>query len=96
MKAITAVIICAAGLGTLALIARKRECAVSMHPEDWLGLEEKDTHRRYRSLGHAFHHVSELAFLSGHTAALYLLRPVTPAFREQIMLLTAVCDDCPG
>ncbi len=96
MKARWAVILGAAASVSTALLVHKRECSVSMHPEDWLGLEEGDTHRRYRSWPHAVHHFKELTLLQGHVAALYLLRPITPAFREQIMLVTAVCDDCPG
>jgi hypothetical protein len=96
MKARWAAILGAATLGTTALFVRNRECVVSMHPEDWAGLEEGDSRRRYRSLGHAVHHLSELVLLSKQAAALYLLRPITPALREQIMLVTAVCNDCPG
>ncbi len=96
MKARWAVILGTTGLGATALLARKRNCSVSMHPGDWLGLDEGDTHRRYRSWPHAVHHLKELALLQVQVASLYLLRPITPAFREQIMLVTAVCDDCPG
>jgi hypothetical protein len=96
MKARWAVIMGAAGLGATTLLSRYGECSVSMHPEDWLCLEEGDTHRRYRSPRHAFHHIKELALMLGQVSVLYLLRPIPPAFREQIMLVTAVCDDCPG
>jgi hypothetical protein len=96
MKVRRLAILGAAGLGATALLARNGECSISMHPEDWLGLEEGDTHRRYRSPRHAFHHIRELALMLGQVSVLYLLRPIPPAFREQIMLVTAVCDDCPG
>ena len=79
MKVRTVGILGVVGLGVAALLSRNRsrECKVSMHPEDWLGLTEGDTHRRYRSLGQALHHTKELAGLIVPVGELYLRRPIS-------------------
>jgi len=98
MMARTASIVGAAGLGAAVLLSRNRErsCKVSMHPDDWQGLEGGDTHRRFRSLEQVFHHTKEFVALLVPVGELYLRRPISPAFREQIMIVTATCNDCSG
>jgi hypothetical protein len=83
-------------IGLAALSGGKHEAKVSMHPDDWLGLKEGDSHRRYRSWRQASHHLKELARLAPQLAEVYLRRSISPAFREEIMLVTATCNDCAG
>jgi len=82
-----------AGAGLLALPRLTGEPGVSMHELDWAG---DGTPRSYRSAGHALHHALELARLSGPIARVYVLRALTPEFREQIMIVTASANQCPG
>jgi hypothetical protein len=98
MKVRTAGVLGAVGLGAAVLLSRNRgrECNVSMHPDDWRGLKDGDTHRRFRSLEQTLHHTKELVGLLGPTGELYLRQAIPPAFREQIMVVTATCNDCDG
>jgi hypothetical protein len=77
----------AVGIGAAVMVSRirGRESRVSMHPDDWRGLEEGATHRRYRNLEHALHHTKEVMGLLVPTCEVYLGRAISPAFREQIM-----------
>jgi hypothetical protein len=68
---------------------------VSMHPDDWRGMELADAHRKYRSVGQALHHLKEAVGLTVPTAQVYLRRTISPALREQIMITTAVSNNCP-
>ena len=95
MKVRSFVLMGAVGLGAAALLSRDRECKVSMHADDWRCLEDGDTHRRCRSLEQALHHTRESAALLVPVGELYLRQAISPAFREQIMIVTAVCNDCP-
>ena len=91
------VILGAVGIGTAsvcALVFRRSEYSVSMHPDDWPGMELEDAHRRYRGLGQALHHLKEAAGLAG-PRRVYLRQAISPVFREQIMLTTAISDNCP-
>lgn len=85
--------LCAAGAA--ALMMRKSEHSVSMHPDDWRSPDDGNAHRTYRSAGHALHHLKEAAGLAAPTAAVYLRQAISPAFREQIMITTAVSNNCP-
>ena len=88
MKARTALMYGAVGIGAAVMVSRirGRESRVSMHPDDWRGLEEGDTHRRYRNLEHALHHTKEVMGLLVPTCEVYLGHAISPAFREQIMI----------
>lgn len=85
----------AVGLGATVLLLRRNECEVSMHPDDWRVPEGGNAHRKYRSPGHAFHHLKEAAGLTVPTAEVYLRQAIPPVFREQIMIITAACNNCP-
>lgn len=67
---------------------------VSMHPDDWSGGAGRTAPRRYRSPGHALHHLVELLRLGPCLLRVYALRTVSPAFRERIMIITAISNDC--
>jgi hypothetical protein len=82
-------------LGTTVILSRRGEPSVSMYPEDWEDYEARKTHRSYRSWRHALHHMKEAAGLAVPIAEVYILRTISPAFREQIMITTACCNSCP-
>jgi hypothetical protein len=77
-----------------ALFASRRRSTVSMHELDWWDGGGAATPRRYRSPGHFLHHLSELAGLAVPVFEVYVLRALSPAFREQIMIVTAMADGC--
>ena len=83
----------ALGAGLVAMLARNREGRVSMHEQDWLP-EGEAARRRYRSPAHLLHHFGELAGMLLPVAEVYLLRALSPAFREQVMITTAMANDC--
>ncbi len=98
MKVRPLVILGVAGTGAAAaaaLLRRDHDYSATMHPDDWRVLEGGNVHRRYGSLGQAFHHLREAACLTVPTAEVYLRQAISPAFREQIMITTAVSNKCP-
>jgi len=94
MKIRRLVILALAGAGLYAMAASRREAKVSMHSLDWEGAGE-GVPRRYRSPAHVLHHVLELAGLAAPITQVYVLRAISPAFREQIMIVTAMSNQCP-
>lgn len=76
------------------LAARSRRPTVSMHELDWRDPDDTETRRRYRSPGHLLHHLWELAGLAAPLFEVYVLRALSPAFREQVMIVTAMADEC--
>ena len=77
-----------------AVFAGRREVIVSMSDLDWLDGAGLTAPRRYRSPGHLLHHLGELAGNILPIARVCVLRAITPAFREQIMIVTAMANDC--
>jgi hypothetical protein len=84
----------AAAVSLLAVSRMLRDREVSMHAMDW---EEYDgvTPRRYRSAGHMTHHALDLLAMNFPLAEIYLGRSISPAFREQVMIVTATANSCP-
>jgi hypothetical protein len=82
------------GTAALAFAASRRGPTVSMHELDWTDCDDAGTRRRYRSPGHLLHHLWELAGLAVPLFEVYVLRALPPAFREQIMIVTAMADEC--
>ena len=82
------------GTMALALVASRRGSRVSMHEFDWWDTEDTETRRRYRSPGHLLHHLWELAGFALPLFEVYVLRALSPVFREQIMIVTAMADEC--
>ncbi len=76
--------------------ARRREPAVSMHEHDWMDGAGVTAPRRYRSPGQLLHHARELVGVSLLLTRVYLLRAISPAFREQVMIVTAMSNACPA
>ncbi len=94
MKVLKALLASIAVTIGIALLASRRRPAVSMHELDWCEFGEGMAPRCYRSVGHASHHLKELAGLALPLTEVYVLRTLTPAFREQIMIVTAMADQC--
>lgn len=69
---------------------------VTMHPDDWWDGREATTIRYFKSPGQVLHHVRELAGLSLPVARVYLARAIEPSFRERVMILTAMANECPS
>lgn len=80
--------------GLYFVVYRSRDPVVSMHEHDWSFGGSDSTRRRYRSPGHFIHHTRELAGLLVQIREVYLLRSLSPAFREKIMIVTAMANDC--
>lgn len=94
VKAYRLALLGAAGAAVFARLARGRASTVTMHELDWPGGGEAAWRRRYRSAGHLSHHLIELAGLAAPVFEVYVLRALEPAFREQVMVVTAAANDC--
>jgi hypothetical protein len=96
MKPLKIALLAVAAAAAYTLASRGRSPAISMHELDWPGAGDAPGPRRYRSLGHAAHHLGQLAGLTLPVTRVYVLRALAPSFREQIMIVTAMANDCPG
>ena len=86
----------AIGLAIASRIARREgEPAASMHELDWEDGGVPAGGRRYRSPGQLLHHLRELLSMQEALARIYVLRAMDPAFREQVMIVTADANGCP-
>ena len=65
-----------------------------LHPDDWSIYEEGSMRRSYRSIPHFLYHLRELMSVQAPITEVYLLRAISPAFRERIMLVTALTNEC--
>lgn len=65
-----------------------------LHPCDWSVYEEGSMRRSYRSVSHFLYHLRELMSVQAPIAEVYLLRAISPAFRERIMMVTALTNEC--
>ncbi|MBN2028524.1 MAG: hypothetical protein JW854_17365 [Actinobacteria bacterium] len=65
-----------------------------LHPDDWSMYEEGSMRRSYRSISHFLYHLRELVSVQAPIAEVYILRAIAPAFRERIMLVTALTNEC--
>ena len=82
------------GAAAYTAAASRREPEVALHECDWLILEEGVYRRRFESPGHFIHHLRDLLSIQVPIAEVYLLRAITAAFRERIMLVTAFANEC--
>jgi hypothetical protein len=67
---------------------------LQLHECDWTVYEEGSTRRSYRNLSHFLYHLRELVAVQVPIAEVYLLRAISPALRERIMLVTAYANEC--
>ena len=82
------------GDAAYAAAASKRELCLELHQCDWLILEDDVHRRRFESPGHFIYHLKDLLSIQVPIAEIYLLRAITPTFRERIMLVTAFANEC--
>lgn len=86
----------AIGLGIASRVARRDgETVASMHEHDWEDGGVPAGGRRYRSPGQLLHHLRELLSMQEALVRIYILRAMDPAFREQVMIVTADANVCP-
>ena len=86
----------AIGLAIASRVARRQGGpAASMHEQDWEDGRVPVGGRRYRSPGQLIHHLRELIALQEALLSIYVLRRMDPAFREQVMIVTADANGCP-
>jgi hypothetical protein len=76
------------------VLSGEEEPRVSLHPHDALPEDAADPRRTWRSPGHLAHHLLELARLWRPLVETYMLRAIDPAFRERVMLVTAMANEC--
>jgi hypothetical protein len=77
------------------VLKHQRPPSVSMHEQDWVRGAPPIEGRSYKSLAHFIHHQKELLAMLDVIAEIYILRALTPAFREQVMVVTAFSNACP-
>lgn len=82
------------GVAASAAAASRLEPRLDLHPHDWSVYEEGETRRSFRTPSHFLHHLRELLAVQFPVAEVYLLRAISPAFRERIMLVTAYANEC--
>jgi len=82
------------GAAAYAMAASRREPGVELHECDWFILEEGVDRRCFENPGHFIHHLRELVSIQVAIAEVYLLRAITAAFRERIMIVTALANEC--
>jgi len=85
-----------AGAGVLTVALAGMEPRATMHELDWWTGEGEPAVRYYRSADHLLHHLGELLTLTAPAFRVYVMRALEPEFREQIMLVTAMANDCSG
>ena len=93
-KALLAGIAGVAGTAAWAAAASLWEPRAHLHHCDWSARDEGSSRRTYRNLPHFLFHLRELLSVQVPMAEVYLLRAISPAFRERIMLVTAYANEC--
>jgi hypothetical protein len=83
-----------AGAAACTAVARAWEPRLALHEDDWSCYGNGSSRRAYRSLSHFLFHLRELLSIQERAAEIYLRRAISPAFRERIMLVTAMANDC--
>ena len=82
------------GAAAYTVAASRREPCLELHRCDWYILEDDVHRRRFESPGHFIYHLKDLISIQVPIAEVYLLRAITAAFRERIMLVTAFANEC--
>ena len=83
-----------AACAAYAALAARSEPRLELHERDWPVYEEGLSRRSYRGLSHFLYHLRELLGAQVPLAGIYLGRALEPAFRERIMLVTAMANRC--
>lgn len=96
MKSTKLILATVGAAAMLAVATLVNKSGVSMHGLDWLDGAGVTAPRRYRSPGHVLYHARELAGMAVPVSRVYILRAISPAFREQVMIVTAMANACPS
>jgi len=91
---VTAGVLAGAACAAHAALAAGSESGLELHERYWSLYEEGQSRRSYRSLSHFLYHLRELLGVRVPLAEIYLGRAMSPAFRERIMLVTAMANRC--
>lgn len=83
------------GFGALVAVNWRPEPQATMHEDDWEDGHVPAAGRRYRTPAQFMHHQRELLTMVVPVAEVYLRHAITPALREEIMIVTAMADSCP-
>ncbi len=89
--------IASGGLVAVAALSLRKggeEARVSLHPCDLPPHQSMIGGRTWKAPSQLAHHLRELAQLGRPLASTYLLRTISPAFREKVMLVTAMANAC--
>ena len=84
----------ALGVAAYGLVSSRREPDETLHECDWVAFEKGVTKRTFRSLPHLLHHLERVLRMQVPIAEVYMLRVISPIFRESIMLTTAMANSC--
>lgn len=84
----------AAAAATLAALGSRGEPRVSLHPLDLRRDDTPVAPRVWHGPGHVAFHLREFLALAFPLSAVYVLHAISPAFRERIMLVTALANGC--
>ncbi|MEW6555250.1 MAG: hypothetical protein AB1384_13310 [Actinomycetota bacterium] len=82
-----------AGIAALAA-SSMMEPRLQLHECDWSIYERGSSRRSFLSPSHFLYHLRELLSVQAALAEVYLLHAISPAFRESIMLVTAMANEC--
>jgi hypothetical protein len=82
------------GAAVSAAVVSRWKPRLQLHQCDWSVYEEGSARRSYRSLSHFLYHLRELLSVQVPITEVYLMRAISPAFRERIMLVTAYANEC--
>jgi len=82
------------GVAAYGAASRGREPDATLHACDWEVYEKGVTSRTFRSLPHLLYHLERALRMQVPLAEVYLLRAISPIFRERIMLVVAMANSC--
>jgi hypothetical protein len=82
------------GVAAYGVVSSRREPDAMLHECDWEVYEKGVTSRTFRSLPHLLYHLERVLRMQAPLAEVYLLRAISPVFRERIMLVTAMANSC--
>ncbi len=81
-------------IGSLVYTAAGRRCFPSFYEKDRCGQPGTVVKRQYRGPGHVLFRLLDLLGYTFPLLRVYVLRTLSPAFREKIMITTAMANRC--
>ena len=82
------------GVATYGVVSSRRTPDATLHSCDWEVYEKGITSRTFRSFPHLLYHLERILRMQVPLAEVYLLRAISPIFRERIMLVVAMANSC--